>query len=459
MLKRLHTSMKSTVQTIVEEYIKRHLFEVGLVLISVLYAIIVFINGIFALQRDQIIVLSDAVVFPAYNMLIAGLVVFALSGKRFRLSKLLPLIIIVGMTLIIISPWGLSLFSGDLIRGTIDAVNVLMGFPDPTNPEGIIPGLHQNPYIIPGVRHWNAEATGLFSPETHFRWTTYAFLPIDLLCYSFLLAPFRERITPGPPFFGGVQLFPYAFILANVLLVVVSTILGALAIPGKRSDRLVMAFALSYPFIWNNSILAYAFFAASLLLFQRGKRRFALIPLALSALSKYFAAIFVFPLAISYLKRREWKEAVLAIMIPFALFLIVCIPFDILAVLKSTLFFYTSSERLYDGSMQGAFLTDMLVSLGFGNYVTLLIIGGFLIILIISIFLLKDETTQFLFWGSASILFMSGNELQFVPFLILLALACGRINLGDQSHAEIAKKKWHDLFSDDAKESREQNNE
>jgi hypothetical protein len=145
-------------------------------------------------------------------------------------------------------------------------------------------------------------------------------------------------------------------------------------------------------------------------------------------LSKYFAGIFIVAYIVEYLRKQEYMEVLIKSGIAGVLSIIVSLPFGIMNVLNSTVFFYNTEERILDGSFGGSIFSEIILFLQLEDIIWLFTIMGFSIILIIAIII--DDLFQRLVITSCLALFViTGISAQFLVVITLILIISGQILL------------------------------
>lgn len=330
---------------------------------------------------------------------------------RKRIIQLNRLILYYGviLSLIILFIFRDIAFAGDITLGVIDAAQLLWN--------------GQNPYIVEGVRHAQPIPPGTF------RYTTYPYLPVDLIVYSLFLGIMNliSTLIAGPnipdylPGFNamGIFLSNFAFMLISIYLI------------WKILDSdIKFAISLSLFFfiilIWNNICLAQMLFFAGWFFHKRGQREMTIAFWSLSMLAKYFAGIFIVAYIVEDLRLKNFKTSFINGLIPVILTLVVFLPFGIFETLKSTVFFYNTEERLLDGSFGGSLVSELVLFLQLETVVWIFTLAGFAIILVIC-FLIKDQYERLVVSSLLALLVLSGISAQFFPMILFILIVAERV--------------------------------
>ncbi|MFX0060583.1 MAG: hypothetical protein ACFFC7_00170 [Candidatus Hermodarchaeota archaeon] len=358
-----------------------------------------------------------------YNLTLILVLIYFLLRLRYSVSRYLLVFFILIMIFVFLTPWRYFIFSGDLTLGVIDSTTAALN--------GI------NPYLVPVSRH--------ASVEGGFRYALYPFPPMDVLSYGafYLLLNILS--------FGLIaQSDPIWYLIANIFFSLVAGIFIYHSIEGYTLDKILFWLALILPFIYNNSILAFMYFSVAIYFFQTRDDMTgyagSLFFLALSALSKYYAVLLFFPFLVQKIREKDWISALVTFLVPAITALIVCLPFGLWNVIKSTLLFYGTAERALDGTMRGSLLVEVAIFLGLTDFLLPLTLASFAIVFGIATFILRDNNTRLLFVATASLFILSGIEVCFLPFLALLAVILNRVYVGEYSLIKLGYGKPKTLF-------------
>ncbi|MHA2165683.1 MAG: hypothetical protein ACXAAT_07425 [Candidatus Hodarchaeales archaeon] len=294
------------------------------IIIFALTPAVLFIT--FAVLENDFLVLDHSywVGVIAYNLTLIFGIWIAASKKVLQLSEGL-LWVGLGITIVLYIVFHDIIFSGDITQGVIKGSSMLW--------EG------KNPYVVAEVPHAKPY------PPGGFRYVTYAYLPVDLLFYSLVLGIMNiiSSLFVGtnvPSFLPGFT--EMGIFITNLILMLISIILirDILEIRWKQATLLGGLFFLVL--IWNNVCLAQTLFTAGWYFHKRKQTNLTVVFWSLSMLSKYFAGIFIVTYVVEYLLKEEYVDALIKTIITAALSLLVSIPFGIVDVLKSTVFFYNT---------------------------------------------------------------------------------------------------------------------
>jgi hypothetical protein len=212
-----------------------------------------------------------------------------------------------------------------------------------------------------------------------------------------------------------------------------------LEIKGKQAA--VLGTFLFLILIWNNVCLAQTFFIAGWYFHKREQTNLVIFFWSLSMLSKYFAGIFIVAYIIEYLRKQDYLEVVIKSVIAGVLSIIVSLPFGILEVLNSTVFFYNTEERILDGSFGGSIFSEIVLFLQLEDIIWLFTLIGFGVILIIAIFI-KDLYQRLVITSCLALFVITGISAQFLSVITLILIIAGQLLLfegqKEYSHSELA---------------------
>ncbi len=159
----------------------------------------------------------------------------------------------------------------------------------------------------------------------------------------------------------------------------------------------------------------------------------------LSMLAKYFAGIFIVAYVIDYLRRKEFIDSIIKIMIPVIMTFIFFFPFGIIKVLESTVFFYNTEERILDGSFGGSIVSELVLFLGLENIVWVFTLIGFLCILIIA-FLISDLNQRLIVTSLLALCVISGISAQFFPMILFIFIISNQLLLFEKNKQLVDRK-------------------
>lgn len=375
-------------------------------IISISITIPIFLFILFALLESDFTILDHSywISVVAYNIVIVVGVWFVNSNRTLHLS---PVILIYGIGLFILIQivFLIPFFTGDITQGVITGSKVLW--------EG------ENPYVVEKVPHAQPD-----SPD--FRWTTYPYLPVDLLTYTVLLGGMNTvssilvnliipanltGILPGFNLLG--------FLLINICLMVISIVLIWKILEIKFKYAFLLGLIFFIILLWNNVCLAQTLFFAGWYFHKRNQPNFTIFFWTLSMLSKYFAGIFIVAYIVHYLRKKEYRVSLPKISIPIIMTFVFLIPFGIMNVLGSTVFFYNSEERTLDGSMGGSIVSELVLWLNLENMVWIFTLIGFACILVIA-FLISNLYQRLITTSLCALLVISGISAQFFPMILFI---------------------------------------
>jgi len=112
----------------------------------------------------------------------------------------------------------------------------------------------------------------------------------------------------------------------------------------------------------------------------------------------------------------------------------VSIPFGLVDVLKSTVFFYNTEERILDGSFGGSIVSELVLFFNLENIVWVFTLLGFFIILIIA-FLIKDLHQRLVITSCLALCVITGISAQFIPTICFILIIAGQILIFQQQKA------------------------
>ena len=397
---------KNLISEIQDQIIKRK--TEFLIIIFALTPAVLFIT--FAILENDFLVLDHSywVGVIAYNLTLIFGIWIAASKKVLQLSEGL-LWVGLGITIVLFIVFRDIIFTGDITQGVIKGSSMLW--------EG------KNPYVVAEVPHAKPY------PPGGFRYVTYAYLPVDLLFYSLILGIMNiiSSIFVGasvPSYLPGFT--EMGIFITNLILMLISIILirDILEIRWKQATLLGGLFFLVL--IWNNVCLAQTLFIAGWYFHKRKQTNLTMVFWSLSMLSKYFAGIFIVAYVVECLMKKEYLDALIKTIIAAALSLLVSIPFGIVDVLKSTVFFYNTEERILDGSFGGSIVSELVLFFNLENIVWVFTLLGFFIILIIA-FLIKDLYQRLVITSCLALCVITGISAQFLPTITFILIIAGQI--------------------------------
>jgi hypothetical protein len=378
------------------------------IIIFALTPAVLFIT--FAILENDFLVLDHSywVGVIAYNLTLIFGIWIAASKKVLQLSEGL-LWVGLGITIVLYIVFHDIIFTGDITQGVIKGSSMLW--------EG------KNPYVVAEVPHAKPY------PPGGFRYVTYAYLPVDLLFYSLVLGIMNiiSSIFVGasvPSYLPGFT--EMGIFITNLILMLISIILirDILEIRWKQATLLGGLFFLVL--IWNNVCLAQTLFIAGWYFHKRKQTNLTVVFWSLSMLSKYFAGIFIVAYVVEYVMKKDYLDALIKTIIAAALSLLVNIPFGIDDVLKSTVFFYNTEERILDGSFGGSIFSELVLFFNLENIIWVFTLFGFFIILIIA-FLIKDLYQRLVITSCSALCVITGISAQFLPTITFILIIAGQI--------------------------------
>jgi hypothetical protein len=378
------------------------------IIIFALTPAVLFIT--FAVLENDFLVLDHSywVGVIAYNLTLVFGIWIAASKKVLQLSEGL-LWVGLGITIVLYFVFHNIIFTGDITQGVIKGSSMLW--------EG------KNPYVVAEVPHAKPY------PPGGFRYVTYAYLPVDLLFYSLVLGTMNiiSSIFVGanvPSYLPGFT--EMGIFITNLILMLISIILIRDILEIKWKQATLLGGLIFLILIWNNVCLAQTLFIAGWYFHKRKQTNITVVFWSLSMLSKYFAGIFIVSYVVEYLMKKEYVDALIKTVIAVALSLLVSIPFGIVDVLKSTVFFYNTEERILDGSFGGSIFSELVLFFNLENIIWLFTILGFFIILIIA-FLIKDLYQRLVITSCLALCVITGISAQFLPTITFILIIAGQI--------------------------------
>jgi hypothetical protein len=344
----------------------------------------------------------------SYNIAIIFGLWLALTNRTIELSNTI-LYYAIAMSIIITIIFRDVAFSGDITLAVIDAAELFW--------DG------QNPYIVEGIRHARPY------PPGGFRLTTYPYLPVDLLIYALSLGIMnfistRAVGTEIPDFLPGFNAM--GILLSNIFLMIISIIFIKKTLDIEWKDAILLGLALFIILLWNNVCLAQTLFFAGLYSHKRGNTNLTVIFWTLSMLAKYFAGIFIVAYIVGYLREKKILEGIIKAIIASVITFAFLIPFDIFEVLKSTVFFYNTEERILDGSFGGSIVSEFVLFFNIASMVWIFTLFGFIFILIIA-FILTDLYERLIVTSLLALCVISGISAQFLLMIIFIFIIGNRL--------------------------------
>ncbi|MFW9855575.1 MAG: hypothetical protein ACFFFG_10965 [Candidatus Thorarchaeota archaeon] len=395
------------IQNKLEPYKKEIITGLLITLPVLVFAIVAFIYGDF-FQIGTHYPISEYTGVFAYNIVIVVGLLFALYDKTLHFSKGI-LYYILGVAVVFLILFSQGFFGGDITLSIIDATQLLWG--------------GQNPYVVPAVRHAEPNNPGVF------RLGTYAYLPVDLVLYTFLLGSFH---TIASLIFGGVipDFIPdfnvQGIVLANLIFLAISfrIIQKTLEIRGK--EALLLTLVLFIPVIWNNVCLTQMLFLAGCYFQHQSKSNYTVLFWTLSMLTKYFTGIFVVALLVNYLRDFDFTNGLKLLTEMFLLTSLFFVLFGPIEVLNSTVLFYNTPERTLDGSFGGTVLAEFVLFFGLLDIAWVFTLVGLFGILLVA-FLIDDVHKRMIITSLLSLLVITGIAAQFLPMILYAFILSNRI--------------------------------
>ena len=379
-----------------------------------------FLFILFAFIRNDFLVLDPSywVSVIAYNVAIVLGLWLAFSKRTFQLS---PMILYygIGLSFLILIIFRDIAFSGDITVGVIDASQLLW--------QG------ENPYVVEGVRHARSLELG-----GGFRYTTYPYLPVDLLTYALLLGSmnFVSSIIGGsvvPEYLPGFNAM--GILLSNLLFLAISAFFISKILDAKLKQAVVLSMVLFIILIWNNVCLAQTLFFAGWYFHKQEQTNLTIVFWTLSMLSKYFTGIFIVAYIVEYLRKREIIESLIKSSIAAILTFMFLLPFGFMEVLNSTVFFYNTEERILDGSFGGSLVSELVLLLSLESIVWLFTIIGFACILMIA-FIISDFYQRLIITSLCSLLVITGMSAQFFPMILFVFIMSKQVRFFDHQNTK-----------------------
>jgi hypothetical protein len=350
----------------------------------------------------------------AYNAVLIFCIWLAFSKKPLQLSEG---ILYIGLffTFLISFFFRDIIFTGDITQGVIKGAEM---FWEGKNPYTVAEVPHAQPYPLPP------------------RYVTYAYLPIDLLSYAFLLGLLNfisSLFFPSevPWFLPGFN--ELGILIVNFSLMVISIYLLRQIYDITPKQATLLGSMIFLILIWNNVCLALTFFIAGWYFHKNNQSTLTIVCWSLSMLSKYFAGIFIVAYLIEYLRKEEYFPVIIKGAIVAIMSILVSIPFGILDVLNSTVLFYNTEERILDGSFGGSIVSELVLFLKLEDIVWVFTLTGFIIILIIGL-LLNNLYQRLVVMSCLALFVITGISAQFIPMIVLILMLCGKIRIFEHQH-------------------------
>ncbi|MFX1282012.1 MAG: hypothetical protein ACFFB5_00090 [Promethearchaeota archaeon] len=341
-----------------------------------------------------------------YNLFIILIIVFVLMNMKLRLTPTLLYLGLIFMVIFFIL-YLPGMYGGDVNQVVYTGAQCLWEGKNPYDPNELY------------IKHGSPTGAGVFHEGT------YPYLPVDLLSYGLILGIFNlisSVLVNGDvpiwlPGFNDVGLT-----LANLIFTAIGCLFTYFLFPEDRFQGPIIAFLMMIPFVWSSAplmllyaIIGFYFYQSSL----KYKDYFVILFFSLSALSKYFAGIFLVAIWITYLHEKSWKKIIAAPGIPFLGFLIVSLPFNILWVLESTVLFYNSERRqIEDGSLGGTIVAEFARAFNLIEIIGILTLIGLILIFLIGIFIKKNTELRLIVMSLLSLLVINSFALPFLAIAL-----------------------------------------
>ncbi|MFX1537149.1 MAG: hypothetical protein ACFFDI_23305 [Promethearchaeota archaeon] len=341
-----------------------------------------------------------------YNTFIILLVIFILANVKLRLSSELLYLGLLFLVVFFIA-YLPAMYGGDVNQVVYTGARCLWEGKNPYDPVELY------------IQHGSPNGAGVFHEGT------YPYLPVDLFSYGLLLGLFNiicsfligGEVPIWLPGFNDLGLTS-----ANLILIIASAVFTYQLFPEDRFQGPILAFLLMIPFVWSSAplmmfyaIIGFYFFQSS----YRYKDYLVIVFFTLSALSKYFAGIFLVAIWITYLYEKEWKKVIAAPGIPFLGFLIVAFPFNITWVFESTVVFYNSERRhIEDGSLGGTIVAEFAKAFDLIAIIGILTLVGLFLIFILGLSIKKKTNLRIVVMSLLSLLVINSFALPFLAVSI-----------------------------------------
>jgi len=345
-----------------------------------------------------------------YNSFIILLVVFILANIKLRLS---PILLYLGLLFILVFfiVYLPAMYGGDVNQVVYTGARCLWEGKNPYDPIELY------------IKHGSPTGAGVFHEGT------YPYLPVDLFSYGLLLGLFNlisSGIVGGnvPIWLPGFN--DLGLTLANLILIAVSCVFLYSLFPEDRFQGPILAVLLMVPFVWSSAPLM-MFYAMIGFYFYKSSFRYKdyliIAFFTLSALSKYFAGVFLVAIWITYIYEKEWKKVIAAPGIPFLGFLIVSFPFNISWVFESTVVFYNSERRhIEDGSLGGTIVAEFAKAFDLVEIIGILTLIGLLLIFILGLAIKKNTNLRIVVMSLLSLLIINSFALPFLAIAVFTVI-------------------------------------
>ena len=345
-----------------------------------------------------------------YNLFIILLVIFILGNIKLKLS---PKLLYLGLFFMVVFfiAYLPAMYGGDVNQVVYTGAQCLWEGKNPYDP------------IELNILHGSPSGAGVFHEGT------YPYLPVDLLSYGLLLGFFN--LISSFLVSGAVPIWLPGFndlglTLANLILITVSAVFAYLLFPEDRFQGPILAFLLMVPFVWSSAPLMMFYAIIGFYFYQSSaqyKDYFVILFFTLSALSKYFAGVFLVAIWITYIHEKDWKKVIAAPGIPFLGFLIVSFPFNISWVFESTVVFYNSERRhIEDGSLGGTIVAELAKIFDLIGIIGILTAIGLFLIFILGLSIKRNSNLRIVIMSLLSLLVINSFALPFLATSIFAVI-------------------------------------
>jgi hypothetical protein len=345
-----------------------------------------------------------------YNLFIVLLVIFILGNIKLRLS---PTLLYLGLLFIIVFfiAYLPAMYGGDVNQVVYTGAQCLWEGKNPYDP------------IELHIQHGSPTGAGVFHEGT------YPYLPVDLLSYGLILGIFN--LISSFLISGEVPIWLPGFndlglTLANLILMIASAVFTYLLFPEDRFQGPILAFLAMVPFVWSSAPLMMFYAIIGFYFYQSSSQYrdyFVILFFTLSALSKYFAGVFLVAIWITFIHQKDWKKVIAAPGIPFLGFLIVSFPFNIFWVFESTVVFYNSERRhIEDGSLGGTIVAELAKMFDLIGIIGILTAIGLCLIFILGLSIRKNTNLRIVVMSLLSLLVINSFALPFLAISIFAVI-------------------------------------
>jgi len=239
--------------------------------------------------------------------------------------------------------------------------------------------------------------------------------------------------------------------LANLIFTAITCLCAYYLFPEDRFQGPILAFLMMIPFVWSSAplmilyaIIGFYFHQSSM----KYKDYFVILFFTLSALSKYFAGVFLVAIWITYLYEKEWKKVIAAPGIPFFSLLVVSLPFNIMWVLESTVLFYNSARRhIEDGSLGGTIVAEFAKIFNLIEIIGILTLIGLILIFILGIFIRKNTELRLVVMSLLSLLVINSFALPFLAIAIFGVILFDYVIITSSQREKYTINKKHSIES------------